>query len=316
MISEVSTLTAMLMLIGFEYRVDGLAAKNSITMHIKAADEVLRIGNGVDSFLNSAIRRALFWQDLHSSIMVGTSRLLSHEQFPELCWSVDSDRLSHYVIPPGFYGVMSRFPPAFAVVLEDLNALCSLIDERCGNGTSSIYELRVDDGQAWIESRLADLFTAHRESGSQDPVYEACIFAVFLCTYKLSTVIWEGCYISEWLASQVIRSLSRIPDAMLSGVSPEFLLWLLCVSGALGQRKTTRLQCSMLIQKKYRNQLEGLHSDWSSMRRLLKQYTWSDFVLEQEFRPFWEELHPEDKASPGERIFDSRILEIKEEMGG
>lgn len=42
---------------------DGPEARASIPMHVRAVDEVLKVGQKVESALHCQIRRALFWYE-------------------------------------------------------------------------------------------------------------------------------------------------------------------------------------------------------------------------------------------------------------
>ena len=58
--SQVSTLSAILLLIGYEYRIDGSNA-TSIATHIRAVDTILKMTREKNIVVPDAIKRALFW---------------------------------------------------------------------------------------------------------------------------------------------------------------------------------------------------------------------------------------------------------------
>lgn len=186
------------------------------------------------------------------------------------------------------------FPHDFAILLEDHNALCTLIDACCKgeDGHSAIFQLRVDDAQAWMESRITDLLAIARNLGEMDPVYETILFTIYLCTYKLSTFIWEGCYIPEWIASHIWKVLTKIPSDVEWQHSPQLLLWLLFAGAAFVSRRATRLQYRVLILGRYEDVIGTLHEDWQSTRDILRQFVWSEQSMEARYYKFWEELHP------------------------
>lgn len=235
--------------------------------------------------------------------------MLSHEHFPELCWARDPDRSSSYKVPEGFGHIVDKLPRDFAIVLEDLNALCRLIDEQCQHNDSAIFEIGVDDGQAWIESRLVNLLLEWRRRQQNNSMYEACILGAFLCTYKLSTVIWEGCYIPEWLASNIMRILLGTSNGWEWKQMPELLLWLLLIAGSLTTRSTTRLQASMLIQRTYQITLADMHQTWPTVLETLKRFVWSEHVMQEHFLRFWEELHPEACKGKDESILQEYLTQ-------
>lgn len=55
-----STLSAILLLIGYEYRVEGSNADN-VAVHLKAMEELIHLYNRANMFFCDTMRRALFW---------------------------------------------------------------------------------------------------------------------------------------------------------------------------------------------------------------------------------------------------------------
>jgi hypothetical protein len=228
-------------------------------------------------------------QDLYGSLLVGTSRILSHEQFPEWCWKQIAHTPFH-VVPKGFQQLQYRLPATFLDVLADLNAVCGLIDDERMNGRSALYELKIDDAQAWIESRLTNLIAEWRHVGIGDPLYEASLLITFYCTYNLSTAIWEGCYVTHWCSRKALRILSNTTNWNVCSGSPELLLWLLFAIGALAKKRETRLQASLLILSTYRESLRELHEDWFCLKDILKKFIWSEHTMESKYYEFWTEI--------------------------
>lgn len=255
------------------------------------------------------IRRALFWyvppfdcrniltrniyarQDLYSCLFVGTSRLLSHDYLPEPCWTRDPAHAFAYTIPLGFFKVLDTFPPDFGIILEDLNALCTLVDSDCIFGDSRIGQCDIENGQSWIQSRLVDSLNDWRALDVEDPVFEACILAAFLCAYRLYSVIFEGCFIPEFCAARLLQILSTVCHSSRWDASPELLLWLLSTGGALAERSETRLRYLSLILGPYRKRIEELIQDWMSVKSTLKMFLWSEYTMERKFYSLWSELH-------------------------
>jgi hypothetical protein len=223
---------------------------------------------------------------------------MSHTEFAEFGWKRDTERASYYVVPSGFLDMIDAFPSSFATILEDLHELCTLYDAQCPHGWPAIYELRIDDRQAWLESRIVDLIHTQRQSEVEDPIYMACLMATYLCTYKLSTVIWEGCFLPEWTAAEILSILSRTVHDPRWELWPEMLVWLLCVGGALADRSATRQYARILILDVYRDQIEGFHRDWDVIKNVLKMFVWNEQVLEPKLLLFWEEVHPDLRYHP------------------
>jgi hypothetical protein len=200
--------------------------------------------------------------------------------------------LDAYLVPVGFSTFFRTLPFGFQALLEDLNALCSLVDAKCSRGGVPIENLLIDNGQAWIESRLIDLLHESRHSGKENSLYDACVFALFLITYKVSTGIWEGCFIPEYCASQIMGLISRFMSISSSKRAPELVLWLLFVGGALAKKSRTKLRASVLILSLYPERMEPSQKNWISLKDTFKKFIWSEYTMERKFLRFWEELHP------------------------
>jgi hypothetical protein len=200
--------------------------------------------------------------------------------------------LEAYLVPAGFSTFFRTFPSGFQTLLEDLNALCSLVDAKCGRGGVPVENLLIDNGQAWIESRLIDLLHESRHSGKENSLYDACVFALFLITYKISTGIWEGCFIPEYCASQIIGLTSRFISISSSRHAPELVLWLLFVGGALAKRSRTKLRASALILSLCPEHMERSQRNWLSLKDTFKTFIWSEYTMERTLLRFWEELYP------------------------
>lgn len=150
----------------------------------------------------------------------------------------------------------------------------------------------VDNSQAYLETRLVDLLS--ESSGASicaDPIYEACIFAAFLCTYKLSTGIWEGHFVPEFCVSQVLRLITESAHDPRWNLAPGLLLWLLFVSGGLTERKDVRSRAACWIRTVSGVYVERLLQDWELLKDDLKKFVWSERAMERKVFRVWEELH-------------------------
>ncbi|CAO2652328.1 Nn.00g006110.m01.CDS01 [Neocucurbitaria sp. VM-36] len=187
------------------------------------------------------VRRALFWQDVISSLVTTSPRLLSREEHykgtrvPDLC-----------VLPPGFRPVIPFWSAKFAGVLEDLNALCLLVDVKYNarqaprKGLPDVVLMAELDDEGYptsnrqsdIESRVVDLLCESRRVQTlNDPIYQACLFAAYLCTYRLSAGLWERHFVAERCVVGILDNvaISTYDDRWES--IPGLLLWLLFKSG-------------------------------------------------------------------------------------
>jgi len=265
---------------------------NSITTHLAAVKNVVELTKASNVSVSDAIRRALFWQDLYSCLFVGTTRLLSHRDYEEFSCETFPSSAPGCFVPPGFERVISSFPEGFVEVSLDLNALCTLVDLRCTPGGLPIQECPIDNFQYCIESRLVDLLSQDRSSGTEDSLLQACIFAAFLVTYNLSTGIWEGCFIPEYCATQVMTLLNKTKGDTRwkqNGYN-ELLLWLLFVSGAMAKRSGVRSRAIKRIRIDCHHLLGGLYDDWDHLQETLRTFIWSNHSMEQKIWRFWQEL--------------------------
>lgn len=307
---KVSTVTAMLILIGYEYRVQG-ADPASVAAHIRGVQASMKTWDAQYLPLVIKVQRALFWQDLISCLVIGTPRLLSHKDYDGFQSLRDIGHLDLCVVPSGFLPVIHLWPSEFAVVLEDLNALCCFVDVRYRTeptptkmfgGVLLMAELDdegypVDNSQANLESRLVDLLSeSRRVPAFVDPIYEACIFAAYLCTYKLSTGVWEGCFVPEVCVSQILQRIT-VSDPRWK-LAPGLLLWLLFVSGGLTEKRDIRTQVAVLVKSVYGDLLKGLPCDWRLLQDLFKNFIWSTCSIEGKVFRVWKELYPELVVRP------------------
>jgi hypothetical protein len=303
---QVSTLTAMLLLIGYEYRIDG-ANCTTIAAHISGVQTMMKICKARNVALVDEVQRALFWQDLLSCLMAGTPRFLSHRDFQDFQSPKDVNRQEKWEVPPGLKLNIAQWPEEFALVLQDLNSLCWLIDSNCSADKTPLDVFPVDSNQANLESRLVDLLSECRQaSDDTDPWYEACILAAYVCTYKLSTGIWMGCYIPEVCISHIIRLVTQTSRSLQWQPAPNLLMWLLFVSGGMTDRKELRSAIAQLIREISPDPSEDSSQKWEVLRLSLRTFIWCEHIMEQKVFKFWEEVYPDPKSS--KELYHSRVI--------
>jgi hypothetical protein len=195
-----------------------------------------------------------------------------------------------YFIPTGFQSIVSTFHSEYGYVLAELNALCHVLDAGERSNASSSDQLRFENYQYCIQSRLIDIWSEQRSLGIDDPICEACIFATFLCTYMLSVGIWEGCFIPDYCAIKVLDLITRANNDTRLCQWKELLLWLLIVTGALTRRNAVRLKALTMIKTPFHNILVGMYEDWEQLYAMLKSFIWSDHAMERDVRSFYDEL--------------------------
>lgn len=249
------------------------------------------------------MRRALFWQDLYSCFFVGTTRLLSHRDYEQFSHETIPASAPGSFVPSGFEKVIVDLPEGFIEILRDLGELCALVDSRCAPGVNTIEEYPIDNFQYCIESRLVDLLSENRNSNAEDFVLQACIFASFLITYKLSTGIWEGCFIPEYCATQVMSLLVKAEGDIRWKKEGfvELSLWLLVVSGSLAQRSRVRSQAISMIRNGCYDSRNRMHDQWDVLVELCRKFVWSSYSMEQSTWQFWQDVH-----SPRQQIGQSK----------
>jgi hypothetical protein len=293
---QVSTLTAMLLLIGYEYRIDGANGK-TIAAHISGVQTMMKICKARKVALIDEVQRALFWQDLLSCLMAGTPRFLSHKDFQEFEIPRGVNLLEQLVVPPGFNWSISEWSEDFAYVLQDLNSLCWRVDSQCSSDKGPLDVFPIDNDQANLESRLVDLLSECRSLPDvTDPWYEASILGAYVCTYKLSTGIWMGCYIPEVCINQMLHLITRSPRGLQWKPAPNLLLWLLFVSGGMTDRANLREQIAQLIHEMFLHPSADPSQEWDKLRQTLRTFIWCEHTMEQKILKFYNEVYAEAKS--------------------
>lgn len=283
---QVSTLTAMLLLIGYEYRIDG-ANSETIAAHISGVQTMMKLCKARNVALIDEVQRALFWQDLLSCLMASTPRFLSHRDFQDFQIARDVDHTTGWEVPPGFVSSLAQWSPEFAIILRDIQSLCRRVDLQCGE-RSPLELFPIDNDQANIESRLVDILIKERRSEQDtDPWLEASILCAYVCTYKLSTGIWMGCFIPEICTTQMLRLISQIPQDSPWTPAPSLLKWLLLICGGMTDRKELRYPIAKLLQEKCPGYGEEC---WEDVKAALQTFIWCEYTMSQRVYLFWKEV--------------------------
>ncbi|TRX98421.1 hypothetical protein FHL15_000495 [Xylaria flabelliformis] len=94
-----STIGAILLLAGVEACL-GMTAQ--VQLHMGAVHLLLQMCQTKGIYLTGGIKRAIFWQDLNSSVLAGSTRVVDHATFSELHWKKDSLPLDFFRLSPGF----------------------------------------------------------------------------------------------------------------------------------------------------------------------------------------------------------------------
>jgi len=139
-------------------------------------------------------------QDLNSSIIAGSSRIVNHKTFPELQWTRDPFSPDFFQLPPGFQRLSYLFTEEFIEVLEDINALQCIRDFPRFTKGDVMLMAHINNHTASIQSRLVGL-------PNLSPVLECCHLAAYLCSVMLCCTVWCSLVIPVG-EPQIFRSLS------------------------------------------------------------------------------------------------------------
>ncbi|CAG1983642.1 unnamed protein product [Fusarium graminearum] len=280
-VPSLQIITAILMLISYEYRVqDTQSNPDTAAMHIRGLQRIMHhpdiLASGYSPQRIQQIQRALSWQDIICSLATGTPRLLpleGNDAFDRL----RENKLYHscFVLPEGLAPYTGSWPETSLAVFEDLNAMCQLVDRIHGQNASSadlndedintipapvpLMEDLDDEGyplynnQANLEIRLVDLLSQTKaDSQNQDDlIYRACLFAAYLCTYRLSAGLWEGHFVPEKCVTEILKCIADFSRHVSPWkLAPDISFWLLHVAGGLTKSQLNKKQAALLMQSR------------------------------------------------------------------
>ncbi|KAF5964682.1 nucleoside diphosphate sugar epimerase [Fusarium coicis] len=176
-----STIGAILLLVGVEAR---LGTTSQVQLHMGAIQYLLNACEPVVVNLTQGIKRAIFWQDLNSSIMVGSKRIVDHTTFTELHWQRDTIAPDFFELPSGFQVRSHLFSQEFLDIVRDIHALQCIRNtyQRTGRPVSSV---NINSHTASIQSRLQAL-------PNTCPISKACHLAAYMCSVMLCCKVCTG----------------------------------------------------------------------------------------------------------------------------
>jgi hypothetical protein len=320
-VPSLQTITAILMLISYEYRVqDSRSVADTAATHIRGLQRIMCqsdiLASGYSLERIEQIQRALFWQDIIRSLATGTPRLLqldNHDVFHHLRenWTYRS----YFVLPRGFELHTHSWPSTSVAVLKDLNAMCKLVDRMHGQERTSVHftdddpdtmavpiplmEDLDDEGyplcnsQANLEIRVVDLLSQTTRTGLQRQevlIYRACLFAAYLCTYRLSAGLWEGHFAPEKCVAEILKCMADFTRHMSPWkFAPDISFWLLYVAGGLTKSQLNRNQVAILVKRYRCFYSSGYNQDWEVVEMRLKRFIWCEQTMKSKFYHFWQE---------------------------
>ncbi|KAG5789740.1 hypothetical protein H9Q69_011185 [Fusarium xylarioides] len=278
----IHTITAILMVISYEYRVrDAYPGNACAATHMRGLQTIISQPNILASQYSvlhvTQVQRALFWQDIICSLATGAPRLLQFDNrgiFTRL--REDETYRSYFTLPQGFIPHSQGWPVEASSVFEDLNALCCIVDTmRQGKGASislvdnanedtlanpvPLMEDFDDEGyplcnsQAELQIRLVDLLSGTRRDGSQSEealIYRACLFAAYLCTYRLSEGVWGGYFAPEKCVTKILDCMTDFTRQISPWkLAPDITFWLLYMAGGLTKSQLHEEQAAALLER-------------------------------------------------------------------
>ncbi|CEL10149.1 hypothetical protein ASPCAL13274 [Aspergillus calidoustus] len=271
-----ATIGTILLLAGIVAR---LGLTSQVEMHMGAVRQLLKVCQARGVYLTPGIKRAIFWQDLNSSILSGSTRIVDHTTFTELLWARDAFVPSFYRLPSGFESRSHLFTQEFIDILEDLNGLHCIRESRNARKSDAMFMLHVNNHTASVQSRLAHL------SGLSE-LQECCRLAAYLCSVMVCCKVWCELVIPSHISSELLRKLPNTDDNTLWAEHSQLLVWLLHIGGAFAPIGPVRSGYLSLL----RSNDATLHcSLWPELHTGLKQFIWSDKAFLAPVRALWEE---------------------------
>jgi hypothetical protein len=205
-----------------------------------------------------------------------------------MAWKRDPFRACSYVLLIGFNTQGQILSQSTIEIIENIHGLCSMIDATCMCGKCPITRSSIDDAQAWNESMIVNALARPDTN-----IYtETLLFAMYACTYNLSTDLWQNSFVPAHCASRLLGNLQRLELEDAFGFSTDFLLWLICVGGAFSTEKQIRASYVALIGGRYSRLLDGDHNSWSMIQPILGRFLWCDTKFTVPFSSFWKEVAP------------------------
>ncbi|EWZ52457.1 hypothetical protein FOZG_02225 [Fusarium oxysporum Fo47] len=272
-----STIGAILLLVGVEAR---LGTTSQVQLHMGAIQYLLNACEPVVVTLTQGIKRAIFWQDLNSSIMVGSKRIVDHTTFTELEWQRDSIAPDFFELPPGFQVRSHLFSQEFLDIVRDIHALQCIrnIYQRTGRPVSTI---NINSHTASIQSRLQAL-------PNTCPISKACHLAAYMCSVMLCCKVWCALVIPSNVTAQLLREVENIRDEPVWDEHADLLLWLICIGGVFAPDGPVRSGYTALLRSTGFER-PSQHCSSSDTNEILNQFIWSDLAFESAVGKFLEE---------------------------
>lgn len=218
-------------------------------------------------------------------MIAGTDRVFSHDMFPEIHWHRDPFQLNLYTIPEGFAERKHILGDEFIDIIGDIRALQHVRENGTNYPLDNLDVEKIDNQQAWIESRLEQL-----RHVAAEPLLRACIPAAYLCAYGCFTDIWTGHMIPARVTAYLLTELQATELWAGWDDHADLLLWLLHIGVAFAADRNLRLGIAGMLHGSQRARLQPLSESWEDTERTLKRFIWSDIVHRPRCEEFWNRL--------------------------
>ncbi|KAI1199771.1 hypothetical protein F5X97DRAFT_295359 [Nemania serpens] len=293
-----STLGAILLIAGVEAR---RGMTSHVQLHMGGVRSLLDLCETEGVRLNGAIKRAIFWQDLNSSVLAGTRRIVDHTTFSELRWTRDAFSPSYFRLPAGFQIRCHLLPLELIEVLEDLNALQCIRDAPLTKKFDVAASAQVNNHAASIQSRLVGL-------PDLDPVVSCCRLAGYLCSVTLCCKVWCALVIPPHVSSKLLGIIQHTNNDPVWDDHPDLLLWLLYVGGAFALGGAVRDEYAALLRLNNNTRFGGLYDSWSDVVKIMRRFIWSEKAFMSQFQGFHKETCTQAGSNTHTSGLASRVM--------
>ena len=190
-----------------------------------------------------------------------------------------------YLIPPGFAERADVLGPEFLDIIADICGLQAMRECDSNYPYNSLDVEKVDNQQAWIESRLQQLSVRTCEPG-----LSCAIPAAYLCAYSFFAEVWSASLIPSTLSALLLRTLQQHETWLGWDDHADLLLWLLNIGAAFATDAPIRLGFAGLWHGSHRSRLESFSVSWEEVRAYLERFIWSGSLYEPRCGTFWDRL--------------------------
>ncbi|KAL7921161.1 hypothetical protein ACQKWADRAFT_321651 [Trichoderma austrokoningii] len=260
------TLGAILLLAGVEAR---LGMRWQVQLHMGAIQQLLELGQTKTIYLTDGIKRAIFWQDLNSSVMTGSDRIMDHTTFAELQWRRDPFASAYFSLAPGFQRKSHLFDENFLEVLKDIHALQCVQDLPRYSCQNPVEMLRVDNQQASIGSRLVDL-------PKLSTTMEACYLAAYLSACMLCCKVWRHSVMPSHVSSRLLKKLQESNEDPFWNDNLDLFIWMLYMGGAFSPRGIVHSEYKALLKTNHESKFKGMYRSLDDLMGILQEFIWSE----------------------------------------